>query len=151
MRYSDNGESTLGLLFDDYKFLCYTLEDEKREVKKAGDTRIPEGTYQVGINEAHTGMTEKYRAKPWAEKIGFDFHLHIKNVPNFTGVYIHVGNDDDDTEGCILVADTANNNQQHEGFIGQSVAAYCRLYLAVRSWQKSGDEVYITIVDLTNN
>jgi len=33
LRYSDNGESTIGLLFVDNKFECYTLEDEARTHK----------------------------------------------------------------------------------------------------------------------
>lgn len=52
-RYSSQKDSTLGLLFlvndetNKKSFLCFTLEDEKREVKVYGETRIPEGTYQI--------------------------------------------------------------------------------------------------------
>ena len=43
VRYSSGVDSTNGLLFDitdgTRKFLCYTLEDEHREDKVAGETR----------------------------------------------------------------------------------------------------------------
>ena len=48
VRYSDNKESTLGILFLDDEFLCYTLEDTHRKEKIAGQTRIPEGKYKIG-------------------------------------------------------------------------------------------------------
>ena len=56
-RYSSQKDSTLGLLFiTDYEtnkkeFLCFTLEDEKRDVKVYGETRIPKGEYEVVLRE----------------------------------------------------------------------------------------------------
>ena len=44
LRFSSESDSTSGLLFDitnGIKFLCYTLEDEHREEKVMGETRIP--------------------------------------------------------------------------------------------------------------
>ena len=48
IRFSSQSESTLGMLFDvtnGKKFLCFTLEDEARETKVKGETRIPAGIY----------------------------------------------------------------------------------------------------------
>ena len=47
LRFSSQSDSTLGLLFDvtnGREFLCYTIEDEARETKVMGETRIPAGT-----------------------------------------------------------------------------------------------------------
>ena len=48
IRFSSQKDSTSGLLFDDsdgkLEFLCYTLEDEYREEKISGETRVPAGT-----------------------------------------------------------------------------------------------------------
>ena len=33
------------------KFLAYTLEDEYREEKVYGETRIPNGTYELGLRK----------------------------------------------------------------------------------------------------
>ena len=52
LRISSQEDSTNGILFnatDGRKFLCYTLEDQHRETKVWGDTRIPAGTYRITL------------------------------------------------------------------------------------------------------
>ena len=130
LRYNDDGETTLGLLYIDDKFYCYTLEDTFREVKVQGKTRIPAGSYTLDFLKQLTPLTLTYRkTRDW-----FDYHLEIKNVPDFTGVYVHNGGTSADTEGCLLIAngisaiDTAktlsNSRQTFEEFyklIGNSL------------------------------
>lgn len=134
-RYSDNRDSTLGILLKVLDtgmgtktvFQGYTLEDEFREVKKAFETRIPAGTYKVDIQQADTPLTLKYRSKyPWFKK-----HLEIKNVPGFVGVYFHLGNVDADTAGCVLIGDNADNNIIGPGSIANSTQAFKRFYESV--------------------
>jgi len=48
-RFHDSGQSTLGLLSVNDQFLCFTLEDEGREIKVKGETRIPAGRYQIKL------------------------------------------------------------------------------------------------------
>lgn len=82
--------STIGELYTNGKFFCYTLEDKVRPegTKIYGKTAIPAGTYQVVIE-----YSPKFsREMP-----------HILDVPNFTGILIHPGNTSVDTEGCLLV------------------------------------------------
>ena len=101
LRFADDGETTLGLFYIDNKFYCYTLEDTFREVKVKGQTRIPAGSYKLDFIKQITNLTLLYRqTRDW-----FDFHLEIKDVPGFTGVYIHNGGTSADTEGCLLIAD----------------------------------------------
>src|SRR5688572_13804843 len=109
-RFSDNRDCTLGLLFEKKDtrmlFQSYTLEDEQREVKQSGETRIPTGFYELKVLKSDTPLTLKYRAKyPW-----FKHHIEVTNVKGFKGVYIHIGNKDEDTDGCILLGDNADNN-----------------------------------------
>lgn len=149
-RYSDNGNSTQGLLHvidnNDLKFLNYTLEDEHRSVKVMHETCIPSGLYEVLQRKEITPMTERYRSKfDW-----FDFHLEIQNVEGFSGIYIHIGNKDEDTSGCVLVADNANNNTIKKGFNSSSTPAFERLYDLVRSELNNGGKVFIQIRDIEN-
>ena len=48
-RFSSGSVSTLGLIMADLNdgkvFRCFTLEDEYREAKVSGETRIPAGKY----------------------------------------------------------------------------------------------------------
>lgn len=142
LRFSDDGDSTTSLIFIDEKFFCFGLEDEAREVKVKGETRIPAGTYDLGIREEVSGMTKTYREKyPW-----FEWHLHVKEVPNFEYVYIHTGNTDEHTDGCLLVGNTLVGNRVDDGFVGDSRAAYEEFYKKVYSEAKAGN-VKITYSD----
>lgn len=135
-RYNSEEDYTDGLLFIDCEFECYTLEDEGRSVKVWGETRIPDGTYKIELR-TEGGFHKRYTKK-------FSLHkgmLWIKDVPNFEYVLIHIGNDDDDTAGCLLVGTTADKDK---GFIGASANAYKGLYPKVLSAIEDGQEVNIT-------
>lgn len=145
-RFADNRESTLGLLFKVgvlTPFRCYTLEDEFRESKISKETRVAARIYKLVIQKIETPKTLAYRKKyPW-----FENHIMLENVPGFIGIYIHVGNTDDDTDGCILLGDNANNNTIGPGTISASTAAFKRFYLEVFPALKAGQEVTLEIRD----
>lgn len=138
-RYNDNGDSTLGLLFVDGEFECYTLEDEYRSIKVMHETRIPEGTYNVEYRTVG-GFHERYKTRYGNMHKGM---LHVKDVPGFEYILIHSGNNDEHTSGCLLVGNTSNNNNIAEGFIGDSRAAYKNLYKKVSKAIDSGQQVTI--------
>lgn len=98
-RFTSDSDATLSRIFVDQKFICFGLEDEYREQKKTGETRIPSGTYNIGIRNIG-GFHKRYSKKfP-------DIHkgmLQIMNVPNFEYILIHIGNTDKHTDGCLLV------------------------------------------------
>jgi len=155
IRFSSGTDSTNGVLFEIDKhtpaphaegyrckrtFLAYTLEDEYREEKKYGETRIPNGTYKLALRTVG-GYNEKYKRRfP-------DFHvgmLHVTNVPNFEYILIHCGNTDEHTAGCLLVGDSQENNQiTKDGFIGKSTQAYKRIYPRIAEALVRGEEVTI--------
>ena len=147
LRVSSGEDSTLGILFDvteGRKFLCYTLEDEYREVKLRGETRIPSGTYEIGFRK-EGGFHAKY------QKRFTDIHkgmLQINNVPGFDYILIHCGNTDEHTAGCLLVGNTqVSNVEQKDGFIGQSTAAYKTIYPNIAKVLEQGKVVTITYID----
>ncbi len=143
LRYSSGEESTLGLFFIDKKFACYTLEDEYREKKVYGETRIPAGRYRVILRTAGSHHIRYKQKFP-------EFHkgmLHVTQVPNFSHILIHIGNTDDDTEGCLLVGESTYSNVKQIGRINSSTIAYKRIYPVIASAIENGDEVWIRYQD----
>lgn len=129
-RFSSQNESTLGILHivndetNQKDFLCFTLEDQKREVKVYGETRIPKGTYQIEYRK-EGGYHNKYSKRFPSIHRGM---LEIRDVPNFTHILLHCGNTDDDTDGCLLVGNVVSQNITKDGFLGQSTDCYKRIY-----------------------
>jgi hypothetical protein len=142
LRYLDDGETTLGLIFLRNKFFAYTLEDSHKEVKVEMHTRIPAGIYPIDFNKNETDLTLKYRRNyvNW-----FDFHLEIKQIPNFQNVYIHVGNTHQNTDGCILIADGVSAGTSKS--LQYSKNAYERFYKTVSALLKSNEQVTIQILN----
>ncbi len=147
-RYSSQKDSTLGMMFlvdkaGKKEFMCYTLEDEYRQNKIYGETRIPAKQYYIELRK-EGGYNEKYK------KRFKDIHegmLHITNVPNFNWILIHCGNTDDNTDGCILVGDTSQQNISKEGFIGNSSECYKRIYPKILRILKSQKNLIIKIIN----
>lgn len=119
-------KETIGELYINGKFFCYTLEDEIREIKVKDETAIPYGTYPVTLS--------------YSPRFG-KIMMRINNVPNFSGILIHVGNDEKDTSGCLLVG-----FNRTETTITQSTLAYNALYTVVENELKAGKEVNIKFI-----
>ena len=155
IRISSGTDSTNGILLevDKYapaphaegyrckrEFLAYTLEDEYRDEKKYGETRIPDGTYKLDLRKTG-GYHQKYSKRFKDIHIGM---LHVTNVPGFEYILIHCGNTDEHTAGCLLVGDSQENNQiTKDGFIGKSTQAYKRIYPRIAEAIECGEEVII--------
>ena len=148
-RYSSEKDSTLGILMlvddetDKKDFLCFTLEDEKRETKVYGETRIPEGTYQIEYRK-EGGYHNKYTKRFPNIHRGM---LHITNVPNFEYILIHCGNDTSHTHGCLLVGDVISQNVSKEPFLGQSSNCYKRIYPILADILDSQKQLSIKIIN----
>lgn len=130
-RFDSGSDDTLGKMYIDGVFHCYTLEDEYREVKVKGETRIPAGTYKVGLVNS--------------PKFGHDMLL-IENVPNFSGILIHPGNTEDQTSGCLLVGKRIGS-LNHKRAVLDSKMAYKEIYPIIAGAIKEGQEVTIRYMD----
>lgn len=129
---------TIGILFVNGVRFSETLEDKVRPngVKIYGRTAIPYGRYRIDMNITSAKFKNRNWAKPYQGKLP-----RLIDVPNFTGVLIHVGNTAADTEGCILVG-----NNRIKGMLLDSTVRFCELmdnYL-VPAWNKR-EEIWITI------
>lgn len=98
IRVAEGKQSTLSQLYIDDIFQCYLLEDKIRDVKVPKKTAIPKGNYTLRLN-TWGGMNAEYRQKfPKLHK-GM---IEINGLPNFSFVYIHIGNTYRQTAGCPL-------------------------------------------------
>ena len=148
LRISSQKDSTSGILFDTTNskrtFLCYTLEDEQRDVKVYGETRIPPGTYKLKLR-TEGGFHSRY-----VSKYG-DWHkgmIWVQDVPGFEYILWHTGNTDESTAGCLLLGESQTSNiVQKDGFVGSSVNAYKFVYPRVSEAILSGQDVEVTYLD----
>lgn len=149
-RFKSNEFSTLGQMYLDGDFKCYTVEDAYHPTKIWGRTRIPAGEYTVHLRkppEAPSKFDPRYSAK-----FGIDFYhgmLELEGVPNYSGVMIHIGNSAKDTEGCILVGMGANQNPDADGSfqVTHSEEAFREIYPIIRKALEGGEKVTINIQD----
>lgn len=117
-RFEFKDTYTVGKMYIDNIYECYTLEDVVRTGAKVnGQTAIPTGTYNLIINHSN--------------RFNRDLPL-LENVPNFTGVRIHSGNTSANTEGCILVGTTWSGKD----FIGNSRVAFNKLFEKLKKAKK---------------
>lgn len=133
-RFVSDNNSTVSLILVDGVFVCFGLEDEYREKKVAGETRIPAGVYKIGLRTVG-GFDARYSTR------FADIHegmLHILDVPGFEWILIHVGNTEEHTAGCLLVGSTADPTPGKMS-IGRSADAYRKFYPLVIDAAKAGD------------
>ena len=153
LRVSSQKDSTSGFLFEvnngKRTFLCYTLEDEQRDVKVWGETRIPAGTYKLGLR-TEGGFHNRYLSR-----YGADFHkgmIWVLDVPGFEWILWHSGNTDENTAGCLLLGNSQESNLvKKDGFIGGSRDAYKLVYPRVLSAIESRLDVEVEYIDYDGN
>lgn len=125
VRIKSDRDATLSTIFIDGRFQCFGLEDEYRENKVPGETRIPAGEYSITVRKVG-GFHNRYSRKFPNHHQGM---LWVRDVPNFEYILIHIGNTDDNTAGCLLVG--KNGNTSGELTVGNSTGAYKALYAKV--------------------
>lgn len=146
-RFISGIDATLGAIFRFFpsgmtppSFRCFTVEDEFRAVKVAKETRIPQGRYELKLR-TEGGMHPKYAEKFKGLHRGM---LWLQNVPGFEHVYIHIGNSDDNTEGCILVGRGADAETMT---VTKSASMYESLYREIIEAFDGGSRVFLEVRD----
>ena len=126
-RKPSDDKRTHGDLYIDGQWACYTLEDVVRPdgEKVNGETAIPGGRYQIVVNQS----SRFKRQLPL-----------LCRVPNFSGVRIHAGNSEIDTEGCILVGQGRELTS-----ITRSRAALEDLMTEIEGALQANEQVWITV------
>jgi hypothetical protein len=138
---------TVGKLSIDGTYFCDTLEDtdrglkqtmplaEIKRLKQAGITAIPAGTYSVLMNVVSPKYSTRAAYLSIAGKLP-----RLANVPGFDGILIHVGNYQNDTNGCILVG-----KNKAVGAVLESTETFNRLYPLLRAAADRGEAITIVV------
>lgn len=138
-RIQKGENSTLSEIYLDGRRVCYGLEDTVRDVKIKGSTAIPAGKYRLALN-IYGGMNARYKRDYPAIHRGM---IQIMNVPNYSHVYIHVGNNFSHTAGCLLVG-TSFVYDDKDYILSKSAKAYKMLYeLVIEAVAKGKAEIMI--------
>lgn len=121
---------TLGSLLVDGKHFGFTCEDADRRLENGGvkiphETCIPTGTYKVIVSYSH-----RFK-KPMPE---------VLSVPQFTGIRFHGGNDNTDTDGCILLGSMRTSDG-----VANCKVVNDRLITMLEMAEESGDDVWLTV------
>jgi len=128
-RFAMTPAFTLGTISSRSEVLCFTLEDADRLwldlPKLPKKTAIPPGTYAVRM----TPSQRFGRITP-----------QLMDVPGFTGVRIHPGNSNTDTEGCVLPGRGAD---LFLGMVRDSAKAYAELFSMI---ENAGGQGTLTII-----
>ena len=102
---------TIGKLYVNGTYFCDTLEDTDRSLRSEmsfneianlkikGKTAIPYGTYAIDLDT----VSPRFGSQAFYKEVCNGKLPRLVNVNGYDGVLIHVGNDDGDTDGCILV------------------------------------------------
>lgn len=108
--FTDN--TTIGKLYINNEFFCFTLEDAVRDygVKVKGATAIPRGNYYVKISKSY--RFKRDMPMVFTEPNGYEL---INRGVSFKGIRMHGGNTHKNTEGCILVAFKKLNDKTIQG------------------------------------
>ncbi|EJV0326738.1 hypothetical protein N5217_001447 [Campylobacter coli] len=113
------------VLDDEEKILfeCFALEEDKEGLESGKDLRIPEGNYNL---KRHSPSRFENTLRSITKKDD-DTMINVYNdeVPASRAILIHWGNTDKDTQGCILLGLTKDNNNES---VGQSRQACKEFY-----------------------
>ncbi|MBX7243044.1 MAG: hypothetical protein K1X92_14975, partial [Bacteroidia bacterium] len=137
-RHSAGTHDTIGKMSINGMEYCYSLEEAKSKA-------IPAGKYEIMLRSAggiHATYATRYK----------DMHkgmLWLQNVPGFKYIYFQIGQDNSDTQGCIIIGNEVvnENDPGARRVVRGSKAAYLRIYTPVAEYLLRGGKVFINIED----
>ncbi|HEC1894586.1 TPA: hypothetical protein R1804_000808 [Campylobacter jejuni] len=108
---------------DSILFQCFSLEEDKEGLESGKDLRVPEGIYNLRRHSpSRFQNTLRSITKKDDDKM---INVYNDDVSSSRAILIHWGNTDKDTQGCILLGLTKDNNNES---IGQSRQACKEFY-----------------------
>lgn len=135
-------------LYVDGKYECDAIEDYDRMLdskmsisdiickKISGQTAIPTGEYRIWLNV----KSNKFGARPFYKSVCDGYLPRFDEVKGYTGVLIHCGNTELDSEGCVLVG-----YNKVVGKVINSQDAFRALYYKMQMANKRGEQIQYII------
>lgn len=130
------------VLDDEEKILfeCFSLEEDKEGLESGKDLRIPEGNYNL---KRHSPSRFENTLRSITKKDDDEMiNVYNNEVPASRAILLHWGNSDKDTQGCILLGLTKDNNNES---VGQSRQACKEFYDLM--YKKDLSEIKLEIVN----
>jgi len=170
IRLADDGAATLSVWLIDGRFACHVLEDPYQPIKIRGNTRIPDGRYEIvlrtegglhskysdpkrspQIAPIHKGMlwirmpggpADQAGKGPEVSRINAEGHLEI-----WTWIQPHIGNYHRNTDGCPLLG-RAPNPWANPLWVSNSTDTYLDVYPVIAEALLDGDTVGLNVRNL---
>jgi hypothetical protein len=143
LRYPSEPDWTLSEFMINGQRLGCGVEDEDRSQKVHGETRVPNGLYELDLRHSpkfskHYFVDDKGFISPTKDARFTKEHpvIWVKDVPNFLWVLWHWGNTDDDTDGCYIVGSNFYTFNGQKGVSGSRVK-YTQVYPLI--WKMIND------------
>ena len=110
-----------------------TVEDKVREsgVKVPNETAIPTGRYKITLDV----VSPKFSQYPFYMEVCGGKLPRLLDVPNFSGILIHSGRNENQSSGCIILND-------YNASLERSKEYFKQFYAILKS---ATDDIYITI------
>ncbi len=128
-------------------FNSFVIEDPPRKIKIPKITGIPAGRFKLIIRKEDLPLTlrhrEAYAKAGWTD---FKYHIEVSGIPGFQFVYVHAGNDSEDTEGCVTPGYAFDLSKPKDNQ-SLSIAATHDFYKIVYPLLEAGKEVWLNVID----
>ena len=119
------------------------VEDERRRKKVFAETCIPLGVYRLALR-THGGFHARYRKRFPGFHVGM---IEVMDVPGFTDILWHIGNDDEDTAGCLLIGSYPVVTPDCEFEVAASERQYRIVYPGIAASIASGEPIYVAYTE----
>ena len=150
LRRTYKKDYTVGNLYVDGLWVCNTMEDKDRGLKKTwplsqikavkvpNETAIPLGTYAITMRV----QSPKFSQWKYSRLYGFckGYLPRLLGVPGFDGILMHIGSTAANSSGCILVG-----INDKKGMVTKSTETFQKLYSMLKAADERGENISITI------
>lgn len=136
------------------------VEDEKRDLKVHGETRIPNGIYEIEFvtsprfSKSFYMDENGYLSQVKSDRFNKEhLLLHVMNVTGFANILWHWGNTDDDTDGCYIVGSAFGTFDKQKGVTGSKIKyteIYPIIYQLFLKNKKQGIKTLVEYLDETS-